>query len=434
MSERSMKLFEQALEFLPGGVSRNTLLRDPHPYYVDHGAGCRVTDVDGNERIDFANNMASLIHGHAHPAIVEAVSKQLSRGTAFTMATEIEIEFARHLCGRSKSIDKIRFVNSGTEAVMAALKAARAFTDRPKIAKVEGTYHGAYDYAEVSQAPQPLSWGHAQRPASVRLAVGTPQGVLQDVVVLPFNDPESATMILDDHRDEIACVLIDPMPHRVGLVPAQENFVRALSDWTKANGALLVFDEVITFRMGVGGMQDLYGIKPDLTSMGKIIGGGFPVGAVAGSNEVMDVFGPGEGGPRLPHSGTFSANPITMTAGYVAMSLFDADEVNRLNELGAKARAKLQKAIETTGANASVTGFGSMFRVHMKAEPPRDYRSVYPSAEEREALSTFVNAMGDEGVLLIYSGGGALSTPMTDAEIDKLADAAVTALEKTKAS
>ena len=425
-------LFRQATEFLPGGVSRNTLLRSPHPHYVDSGSGCRTIDVDGTERIDFANNMASLIHGHAYPAIVEAVTAQLKRGTAFTMATEAEIDFARHLCSRSPGFDKVRFVNSGTEAVMAALKAARAYTDRPKIAKVEGTYHGAYDYAEVSQAPAPLSWGRADRPASVPLAVGTPQGVLQDVVVLPFNDPVTASEILDQHRGELACVLLDPLPHRVGLLAAQESFVRTLREWTHDDGALLVFDEVITFRMEWGGMQARYGVQPDLTAMGKIIGGGFPVGAVAGSDEVMGVFAASAGSTRLPHSGTFSANPITMTAGQVAMTRFDAEAVASLNDLGQAAREKLQGAISVAGAPACVTGAGSMFRVHMKPEAPKDYRSAFPTQKEAAALDVFVETMAQTGCLLIYSGAGALSTPMGEAEIDTLAEAAVAALRKSK--
>lgn len=320
MSERSAELWRQGQQVIAGGVSRNTLLREPHPLYVARGEGCHIIDADGVERLDFANNMASLIHGHAHPAIVEALSAQVRRGTAFTMATEVEIRLARHLCRRAEGFDRIRFMNSGTEAIMAALKAARAFTGRPRIAKVEGTYHGAYDYAEVSQAPAPETWGRAERPSSVALAVGTPAGILSDAVVLPFNDLEDSLGTLDEHRDEIACVLLDPMPHRLGLVPADDAYVRALAEWTRANGALLVFDEVITFRAEVGGMQHRYGIAPDLTALGKIIGGGLPVGAVAGRAEVMGVFAfAGGAPPRLPHSGTFSANPMTMTAGLAAM-------------------------------------------------------------------------------------------------------------------
>jgi glutamate-1-semialdehyde 2,1-aminomutase len=430
MSDRSAELFRQAQKYLPGGVSRNTLLRSPHPHYVAYASGCMTVDVEGVERIDFANNMASLIHGHGHPAIVEAVTAQLSRGTAFTMATEAEIVFARHLCGRSPNFDKLRFVNSGTEAVMAVLKAARAFTDRPKIAKIEGTYHGAYDYAEVSQSPAPSRWGEANRPVSVPLAVGTPAGVVQDVVVLPFNDAAAATAILDQYRGQIACVLVDPMPHRAGLVPVQPQFVRALREWTRKDGALLAFDEVITFRTDWGGMQARLGVQPDLTAMGKMIGGGFPVGAVAGSEEVMAVFAPGGDGPRLPHSGTFSANPITMTAGNMAMTLFDEAAVERLNRLGALARSRLEEAIRIADVPACVTGTGSMFRVHMKEEV-RDYRSSFPTPEEKQALTSFVDLMGDAGQLLIYSGAGTLSTPMGEAEIDRLAEAAVPALRKS---
>jgi glutamate-1-semialdehyde 2,1-aminomutase len=431
MTTRSEELFRRAVQVLPGGVSRNTLLRDPHPLYVDKASGCMTTDVEGVERIDFANNMASLIHGHGHPAIVEAVTAQLARGTAFTMATEAEVVFAHHLCNRSPNFDKVRFVNSGTEAVMAGLKAARAFTDRPKIAKIEGTYHGAYDYAEVSQSPQPNRWGDASRPTSVPLAVGTPAGVLADVIVLPFNDPQAATAILDQHRGEIAVVLLDPMPHRAGLIPATQEFARALREWTTQDGALLMFDEVITFRAEFGGMQSRLGVQPDLTSLGKMIGGGFPVGAIAGREEVMGVFAPGSDGPRLPHSGTFSANPVTMTAGYIAMKLFDRDAVTRLNGLGTYARTQLEEAIRIAGAPASVSGAGSMYRVHMKAELPRDYRSSFPSEAEKKALNTFVNHLSDAGFLMIYSGAFTLSTPMGKSEIDRLAEAAVDALRKS---
>ncbi|MCA9550826.1 MAG: aspartate aminotransferase family protein [Myxococcales bacterium] len=432
MSSRSAELFLEAQKYLPGGVSRNTLLRKPHPFYNHHATGCRTVDVDGVDRIDFANNMASLIHGHAHPAIVAAVTEQLAKGTAFTMATEIEIDFARHLVGRSPSFDKVRFVNSGTEAVMAAIKAARAHTGRPKIAKVEGTYHGAYDFAEVSQEPAPHSWGERNHPNAVPLAMGTPQGILHDVVIIPFNDPDAACAILDEHRGELACVLIDPMPHRAGLIPADENFIRALWKWTRDDGALLVFDEVITFRTEVGGMQTRYKVRPDFTTMGKIIGGGFPVGAIAGRDETMAVFIPGPYGPRLPHSGTFSANPITMTAGLTAMELFDAAAVARLNALGELTRARLREAISASGAPASVTGTGSMFKLHFKAEAPRDYRSAFPTTEERHAHRAFIDALNDDGILTIYSAAGALSTPMTEVEINRLAAAVEAALRKAK--
>jgi len=430
MSTRSAALFARAQKVLAGGVSRNTLLRDPHPLYAKEASGCVIRDVDGVERVDFANNMASLIHGHADPGVVEAVAAQLRRGTAFTMGTEVEIAYAEHLCSRNAGFDKVRFMNSGTEAIMAGLKAARAFTKRPRIAKVEGTYHGAYDYAEVSQSPAPESWGETKHPNSVPLAQGTPEGILRDVVVLPFNDPDAATAVLDEYKDEVACVLIDPMPHRVGLVPASTEFVRALRDWTTHNGALLLFDEVITFRTEVGGMQMRHGVQPDLTAMGKIIGGGFPVGALAGRDEVMAVFAGGAAGLRLPHSGTFSANPITMTAGLAAMQRFDAGAVERLNALGHAARSRIAEAIRIARAAASVTGAGSLFRIHMKPEPPTDYRAAFPTPVEKAALGRFVDGLLDAGVLIIGTAMGVLSTPMGEAEIDRLAEAVLASLRR----
>lgn len=431
MSSRSAELFREAQRYLAGGVSRNTLLRSPYPFYVKGGSGCRVTDIDGVERIDFANNMAALIHGHAFPPIVEAVTEQLKLGTAFTLATEIEVEFARSLCQRSPSFEKVRFMNSGTEAIMAGLKAARAFTGRSRFAKVEGTYHGSYDYAEVSQAPSPQSWGPRDRPASVPLSAGTPAGVLSDVIVIPFNDRKAAIATLDEYRDEIACVLLDPMPHRLGLVPALPDFVQAIRDWTWENKALMFVDEVITFRNETAGMQARYDVLPDLTALGKIIGGGFPVGALAGRDEVMSVFAATRGGvPKLPHSGTFSANPITMTAGSIAVQHFDAESVSRLNRLGDLARSRIEEAIEVAGAQACVTGAGSLFRVHMREQPPKDYRSGFPSSEEKMALQRFIDGMYERGVIMIHTGTGALSTAMTRSEVDHLAEAVVSSLKQ----
>jgi len=433
MSERSAELFRQAQEVLAGGVSRNTLLRSPYPYYADRGEGCRVIDVDGIERIDFANNMASLIHGHAHPAIVEAMTAQLQRGTAFTLATEIEIEYARLLCGRSTGFDKIRFMNSGTEAIMTAVKATRAFTGRTRIAKAEGTYHGSYDYAEVSQAPVPESWGRAEQPTSVPLAAGTPVSVLMDVIVLPFNDLEVAIAILNEQKDDLACVLLDLMPHRLGLVPAEVQFVQALREWTRKNGSLLLFDEVITFRTEVGGMQERYDVQPDLTALGKIVGGGLPVGALAGREEVMEVFmSKGGAQPKLPQSGTFSANPMTMTAGHSTMSHFDAEAVHRLNRLGRMARLRVREAIAKSDVPACVTGAGSLFRIHLRSEAPKDYRSSFPTPLEKEAITLFVNGLYDEGIILIHTGTGTLSTPMGEAEIDRLGEAVLASLRNVK--
>ncbi len=428
----SEAFYERANRVLPGGVSRNTVLRRPHPLYASHASGSRITDVEGVERVDFANNMTSLIHGHAHPAIVAAVAEQLKLGTAYTMATEVELDYAEHICSRSPAFEQVRFVNSGTEAVMGSLKAARAFTGRPKIAKVEGTYHGSYDFAEVSQMSGPDTWGSVDAPASVPVAHGTPQSVLDNVVVVPFNDVQRSIDILNRHAGEIACVLLDVMPHRAGLIPADPDFVSALCDWAATDGALVVCDEVITFRTTYAGAQQRYGLTPDITAMGKIIGGGFPVGAIAGRRDVMDLMNPHGDNYLLPYSGTFSANPVTMTAGLTAMTLLDSDEIERINRLGHLARDGLKSMIADRGYDASITGAGSLFRIHMQADAPTNYRDGFPTADDGKRLQSFFDAMLDRGILMIYSGSGAISTPMGEAEIELLVAAVDNALRSLR--
>lgn len=418
--KKSIALFERAKRVLPGGVSRNTVLRSPHPTYAAYGKGCRVTDIDGVTRIDFSNNMAGLIHGHAYPPIVEAVKAQLERGSAFMMATEAEVIHAEHMVSRSPGFDKIRFVNSGTEAVMGAIKAARAFTGKAKIAKAEGAYHGGYDYAETSQTAAPSNWGSIDHPNSVPVVRGSPRGAMDDVVVIPFNDVKRTLALLDANRDALACVLIDPMPHRIGLHPADDSFMHALREWTAKNGVLLVLDEVITFRTEVGGLQQRYGITGDLTTMGKGMGGGFPVGAIAGRAEVMDIMDPGGKNFLFPLAGTYSANPITMTGGYIAMRDFDAKAVARLNALGDRARAGIAEAIKRKGACACVAGAGGMFRIHLKAQVPQSYRDAHATAEEGARLKVLLDHLHDEGFIVVATGTCILSTPMTETEIDAL--------------
>lgn len=380
-----------------------------------------MTDLDGVTRIDFSNNVASLIHGHAHPDIVLAVSEQIARGTAFAAATEVEVAFAEHMVARSPGFERIRFVNSGSEAVLCCIKAARAFTGRPKIAKVEGAYHGVYDFAEISQTAAPPGWGSPKRPSSVAVCRGTPASVLEDVVVIPFGDPGCATSVLEEHAGSIACVLMDPMPHRVGMTPASDMYAEALHGWARRDGALLVFDEVITYRSEYGGAQAWYTIKPDLTAMGKVIGGGFPVGAIAGRADVMDVFNPLRTPVPFPHSGTFSGNPVTLTAGLTAMRLFDRKAVDRVNALGELARRRIAEAVAEAGVPARVSGKGSLFRIHLKPFEPSDYREAYLTPVEAEAVRALVDYALDHGVMLINSCSGSISTPMTEVEIETLA-------------
>ena len=427
---RSTALFDRACHVMPGGNTRTSVWHSPHPPYAASGAGCRLTDVDGNVYLDFLNNYTSMIHGHANPVVAEAVRKQLEIGTCFAMPTESEIELAELLCGRAPGFEQIRFTNSGSEAVMMALKAARAHTGKPKIAKCEGAYHGSYDFAEVSLDSAPESWGNAD-PNSVAYSAGTPRSVLDEVIIIPFNRPEESEKILAAHADELACVLVDPMPNRAGLMPATTEYLQMLRRFTTANDMLLVFDEVISFRLGYGGAQGEFGVTPDLTSLAKIIGGGFPIGAVAGAAEVMKVFDPRQGKPLAPHGGTFNANPISMVAGKAAMELLTPEEFERINGLGARARDGVAKAFADAGVDGQVTGAGSLLRIHMTNVPLVDYRSARATAAQSAALASVVDYMHTNGVLLAETGLCAISTAMGEAEIDEFIDIFAAALTST---
>jgi len=405
----------------------------PYPIYAARGEGCRVWDVDGNEYIDCINNFTSLIHGHAHPSLVEAAKQQLALGSAFGLPTASEIDLAELLAERLPSVDQVRFTNSGTEAVMMALKAARAFTGRPKIAKCEGAYHGSYDYAEVSLDPTPEAWGR-NAPVSVAYAKGTPDNVLADVITIPFNDTEAAVSLVREHGKELAGVLVDPMPNRAGLAPADKNYLDALRRVTRENGALLIFDEVITFRLGYRGAQGLWGIDPDLTTLGKIMGGGFPVGAVAGSREFMAVFDPRHGKPALPHGGTFSANPVTMRAGLAAMELLDEPAFAKLDALGQRVRSGIDEAFRKSGVPGGTVGLGSLLKVHFADRPIRDYRSAYLTEQESRRQAIFSRGLLNRGVLAASYGLMALSTPMTEEDAETIVAAASASLAEVSAS
>jgi glutamate-1-semialdehyde 2,1-aminomutase len=415
---RSAKLWEQAQSVLPGGNSRTTVYMAPRPIYAAEGEGCWIVDVDGDRRLDLLNNYTSLIHGHAHPAITEAATRRLARGASFPLPTAEEIELATLIAERVASVDHVRFTNSGSEAVMMAIKAARGFTGRPKIAKFEGAYHGSYDWAEVSLGSGPDVWGPAEAPASIAYSKGTPQGVLDDVVVLPFNRTELAVARIEKEAKHLAAVLIDPMPNRAGLIPARRDFLQAMRDVTTKHGICLIFDEVISFRLGYRGAQGLFDIRPDLTSFGKIIGGGFPVGAVGGSAEVMAVFDPRGGKPLVPHGGTFNANPLTMAAGLAAMRLMDEKAFDRLDEVGRKLRSGMEACFERAGVPGAVTGLGSLFRVHPAAKNFVDYRSGAASKDEVARLDRVHRQLIDHGILISPTGLGCVSTAVGEAEVE----------------
>jgi glutamate-1-semialdehyde 2,1-aminomutase len=429
---RSRTLYERAKKSLPGGNTRTTVYHAPFPVYATRGEGCRVFDADGVARIDCINNFTSMIHGHAHPAITEAVVRQAALGTAFGMPTESEIVLAETLCTRVASVEHVRFTNSGTEAVMMAIKAARAFAGRPKIAKCEGAYHGSYDYAEISLDTPPEYWS-ANDPRPVAYSRGTPEGVLNDVVAIPFNDIDASRELIRRNGASLAAILVDPMPNRAGLVPAEREYLRALRALANEVGAVLIFDEVITFRLGYNGAQEKFGVTPDLTVFGKIIGGGFAVGAVGGGRKVMGVFDPTDGKPALPHGGTFSANPMTMRAGQVAMALLDEAAFAHLDRIGDKVRAGIDRAFETTGLTGRATGMGSLLRVHFTDREIRDYRSAYARPDEARKLAAFHRALINHGIIAANNGLMALSTPMTEADADEIIAACESALQDVAA-
>jgi len=427
----SARLFEEARRLIPGGTSKANFYMRPHPFYLASGAGCRVTDVDEVERLDCINNFTALIHGHAFPRIVAAVSEQLARGTAFAASTPQEVALAKLLVERVPGIEQIRFGNSGTEAVMMAIKAARAFTGRDRIAKFEGAYHGYYDDVQVSFNSTPPGWGPDEEPASLPSSGGIPKQRVSEVLVLPWNDREATERLLIRHRHELAAVVVDPLSNRMGFIPPAQGFLEHLREVTRAYGILIIFDEVISFRVSPGGAQARYGGDPDLTALGKIMGGGFPVGATGGKREVMGVFDPGTRGPKIASGGTFSANPITMAAGLAAMTALDPPTFARLEEMGSRLRARLREVIQKSGQPMQVTGDASLFRFVMSPRPLRSYRdTVEPGASERMS-SLFIHLL-DAGVLVNTNGLACLSTVMGDQEIEEIASALERALEELK--
>ncbi len=420
LGKRSRAEFDRAKRITPGGSMRSAPFFAPHPPYAASGAGCWVTDADGRRVFDCANNFFSLIHGHAFPPVMDALRRALEDGTAFGLPTVSENALAEEISSRSPRLEQIRFTGSGTEAVMFAIKAARAITGRSAIAKFEGAYHGAYDFAEVSLDSGPDTWG-ALLPNSFTYARGTPASVAEEVVVLPYDNPELCEEILTAQGPRLAAVLLDPMSSRIAMVAMSEAMREAVARCCRKHGTLLVLDEVVSYRMGYGGAHETLGYEPDLVALAKIIGGGMPIGAVAGPAHHMAVFDHTGGKAAVSHGGTFSANPLSMRAGLVALQAYDAAAVTRLNDNGAALRDDLSERIRACGLPAQITGASSFFRLHLKTGPITGYRSSYPSAAARTALKAVHFAVLERGFLLTPNCSGALSTPMTNSDLGDLA-------------
>ncbi|HSE91893.1 MAG TPA: aspartate aminotransferase family protein [Methylomirabilota bacterium] len=420
-TSRSRSMHEEATAVMPGGNSRTTTFFDPYPFYIQRGQGAHVWDADGVDRLDFNGNYTSLVLGHAPPDVVKAAQEAAAQGMSFPGPTEHEIRLAEMLVRRLPSVETIRFTNSGTEATMNAVRAARAFTGRPKIAKFEGAYHGTHDWVLVSVAPDPKAAGSRKHPKPVPASSGVPPTVLKHTVVLPWNDPDACQALLAKEADSLACLLVDPLLGIGGVLPPADGFLQSLREVTARHGIVLIFDEVISFRIAWGGAQERYGVAPDLTTLGKIIGGGLPVGAFGGRGDIMAAYDPRRGGARISHGGTFNANPVTMAAGAATLNALTPEAYARLDALGDRLRGGVSRLLQNTRRRGQVTGVGSLFCLHWTSGPLTDYRSSRPKDPEAP-IRVFMGLL-NEGILLTQRGLGACSLAMEDEDVDRFVNA-----------
>lgn len=405
----SRKIHALASKFLPGGNTRSVVYFRPYPLVVARAKGCWLYDVDGNRYLDFVNNYTSSVHGHAHPRIVAAVKKQLERGWTCAAVMEPQHRLAEMICRRFKSMEKVRFCNSGTEATMMAIRAARAYTGRNKILKMEGGYHGSHPEAEISARPRPELAGSMERPLSLPDGPGIPKGVAKEVLVAPFNNEEVAGKIIRQHRRELAAVIVEPMLGIAGQIPPKDGYLQFLREITEQNDVLLIFDEVMTARLAVGGAQEFFRVTPDLTALGKMIGGDLPSGAFGGREEIMELFSP-ERKEFIHHAGTFNGNALAMVAGMETLRMLNASAINRINSMGESLAEGLEKIFAEAGITAQVTGAGSLRHIHFTAEEVVDYRSAMTSNETAAKVLFF--SLLTQGVFISPRGMFCISTPM----------------------
>ena len=393
---RSRALFERALESLPGGSTRTTVYTAPYPPYVDSGEGLRVRDVDGNVYRDFLGNYTSLILGHAHPAVVAAVEAQVRRGSAFAAPTETEIELAEEIRRRVPSIDQLRFTSSGTEATMFAIRAARAHAGRPLIGVFDGYYHGTHDGMMVDTP-------------------GVPDALTDLVVHLPWGDPVGVARALGGREDQVAAIIIEPVQGAGGIRAPDAEFLPFLREFTERTGTLLIFDEIISFRVAPGGAQERFGVRPDLTTLGKIIGGGYPLAAFGGRADIMELFDARRHG-AVSHGGTFNGNPVAAAAGLATLRELTPDVYVRLDAYGERLRSQVADTIARDGLDARVAAVGSLFQVWAGNGVAAFATGVTDGA------SLFLGLLL-EGFYLAPRGMGAIPAIATEADIDELAAA-----------
>ena len=417
LTPASARLAREAADVLPGGTTRDTVARRPHPLFVASGAGGRVTDADGRALVDLWFNATTLPLGHADPRVVAAASAWLAKGTAFYAPTGLEAELARVIAGRLPSAERVRFANSGTEAVMLAARIARAHTGRALVAKFEGSYHGSWDDVQWSVGAQGDGMGPASAPQPVA-ATGGLVGANGRVLVLPYNDLDATARLLERHGWDVAALLVEPIANRMGLIQPRPGFLQGLRDLCDRHGIVLVFDEIISFRLGYHGAQGLAGVTPDLTTLGKLIGGGFPVGAVAGRAAIMAATEAGHPS-RVAHAGTFTANPVTMAAGKATLDALTPDVFDRLNAEGDRVRAALRQAC--AGRPLQVTGAGSLFKISAAPRAIVDHRSSLAADAEWEETASL--ALLCDGFFLTTRLHGCLSTATDPADVDRFVEA-----------
>lgn len=409
-SERSAELYARASRVMPGGDTRTGTFHAPYPLFIKKGAGARVWDADGNEYLDFLNNFTSLIHGHAHPAVQDAIVRQSAESTVHGSANELQVQLAEILIERVPSVERLRFCNSGTEATLFALRAAKAFTGRSKIMKMEGGYHGSHDQVAVAMVP----------PYEVRAVAGLSPGALSEVVLGRMNDLAHTESVIERHRDDLAAVIVEPVMGAAGGIRAEPEFLAGLRAITSRLGIVLIFDEIITFRLGYGGAQEGYGIRPDLTTFGKIVGGGLPIGAFGGRAEIMATYDPTRRGAII-HSGTYNGNAVTMAAGIATLERFDRAAVERLNRTGDELRERLNGVLRQLELDAQVCGMGSVMQLHGTRS---EIRTAADAARaDPKTVSLMHLAMLGQGIFSASRQMYVLSTVMTPTDLDRFVEA-----------
>ncbi|MBI4553229.1 MAG: glutamate-1-semialdehyde 2,1-aminomutase [Candidatus Latescibacteria bacterium] len=415
---RSHTLFARAQQLLPGGVNspvRNFGRVGGNPVFMARGAGSKVYDVDGNEYIDYLGSWGPLILGHSHPKVVEALKRVCETGTSFGAPTEIEVRLAELVLSAFPSIDHVRMVNSGTEATMSAVRVARGYTGRDRIVKFEAGYHGHGDSFLIKAGSGAATFGIPDSP-------GVPAALAELTINLPFNDAEAVTRTLSERGDEIACVIVEPVAGNMGMIPPRPGFLQTLRSETAKRGIILIFDEVITgFRVAFGGAQELYGIQADMTCLGKIIGGGLPVGAYGGRKEIMQSVAPSG---AVYQAGTLSGNPLAMTAGYETLTLLQEPGVyERLERMAARLADGLRAAAQEAGVQTCLTRVGSMFCTFFTDREVYDYDAA--ASSNAEQYSRYFWGMLDRGVYLAPSRleTGFVSLAHTEEDIERTIEA-----------